>query len=249
VPPAAADRGRSRRRPVRGAAANRRSIPPLAVLALLAGAGLWLGWQAGQVDWARVFTGNRPSGSQEVVIDIGAHRSPTEVEIALANPLPAPPPSQPTATVESMLGAPDAPPLPEIGGPAPRPQAEPSAVTAALPAARPEQPSSPAPPSATGPPALASPAVGPKVPAASTSPAGAVSGPEGGAAGEGALYPLSVPAWRRNARPFDINDPRPRIAIVLVGLGPLHGITTAAIERLPAEVSLSFDLARSCPGT
>jgi len=28
---------------------------------------------------------------------------------------------------------------------------------------------------------------------------------------------------------------------VLVGLGPLHGITTAAIERLPAEVSLSFD--------
>jgi polysaccharide deacetylase 2 family uncharacterized protein YibQ len=61
------------------------------------------------------------------------------------------------------------------------------------------------------------------------------------ASGETTLYPPSVPAWRRNARPFDINDPRPRIAIVLVGLGPLHGITTAAIERLPAEVSLSFD--------
>ena len=187
------------------------------------------------MDWERIFTGKRPSGSQEVVIDIGAHRSPTEVEIALAHPVPAPPPSQPTATVESMLGAPDAPPLPEIEAPAPRPEAGPSAAAAALPAAHPEQASSP-PPSTTAPAAVASPAATPRVPQAS----GALSD-AGAATGETTLYPLSVPAWRRNARPFDINDPRPRIAIVLVGLGPLHGITTAAIERLPAEVSLSFD--------
>ncbi|HKF60870.1 MAG TPA: divergent polysaccharide deacetylase family protein [Dongiaceae bacterium] len=241
VPPAAADRGRSRRRAVRGAAANRRSIPPLAALALLAGAGLWLGWQAGQLDWERIFTGNRPFGSQEVVIDIGAHRSPTEVEIALANPLPQQPASETRATVESMLGAPDAPPLPEIEAPAPRPDAGALAAAAALPAAHPEQPSSPA-PSTTASSAVASSAVRPKVPPASTGPSEAASGSEAAAgSGEGALYPLSLPAWRRNARPFDINDPRPRIAIVLVGLGPLHGITTAAIERLPAEVSLSFD--------
>ena len=35
--------------------------------------------------------------------------------------------------------------------------------------------------------------------------------------------------------------PRPRIAIVIVGLGPLHGATSAAINQLPAEVTLSFD--------
>ncbi|HEX4571749.1 MAG TPA: divergent polysaccharide deacetylase family protein [Dongiaceae bacterium] len=199
---------------------------------------MWLGWQAGQVDWERIFAGKRPSGSQEVVIDIGAHRSPTEIEIALANPLPAPPPSQPpsqtTPTVESMLGAPDAPPLPDIEAPDAGPQIRPPAA-AALPAAQPEQPSSTA--HATGPPsALASPAATPRVPPASTAPSETAA-----ATGETTFYPLSVPAWRRNARPFDINDPRPRIAIVLVGLGPLHGITTAAIERLPAEVSLSFD--------
>jgi uncharacterized protein len=55
------------------------------------------------------------------------------------------------------------------------------------------------------------------------------------------LYPLSLPAWRRHARPFDINDPRPRIAIIIVGLGPLHAATSAAINQLPAEVTLSFD--------
>ena len=37
------------------------------------------------------------------------------------------------------------------------------------------------------------------------------------------LYPLSLPAWRRHGRPFDINDPRPRIAIIIVGLGLLLG--------------------------
>jgi hypothetical protein len=49
-----------------------------------------------------------------------------------------------------------------------------------------------------------------------------------------------APAWRRYARPFDNNDPRPRIAIVIAKLGLLHGATLAAIDRLPADVTLSF---------
>ena len=50
----------------------------------------------------------------------------------------------------------------------------------------------------------------------------------------------SAPAWQRYARPFDNNDPRPRIAIVITKLGLLHGATLAAIDQLPADVTLSF---------
>ena len=49
-----------------------------------------------------------------------------------------------------------------------------------------------------------------------------------------------APAWQRYARPFDVNDPRPRIAIVITKLGLLHGTTLAAIDQLPADVTLSF---------
>jgi hypothetical protein len=57
-----------------------------------------------------------------------------------------------------------------------------------------------------------------------------------------ALLPQSAvgaPAWQRYARPFDNNDPRPRIAIVITKLGLLHGTTQAAIDQLPADVTLS----------
>jgi polysaccharide deacetylase 2 family uncharacterized protein YibQ len=50
----------------------------------------------------------------------------------------------------------------------------------------------------------------------------------------------ALPAWQRNARPFDVNDPRPRIAIVITKLGLLHGTTLAAIDQLPADITLSF---------
>ena len=49
-----------------------------------------------------------------------------------------------------------------------------------------------------------------------------------------------LPAWQRYARPFDAKDPRPRIAIVITKLGLLHGATAAAIDKLPADVTLSF---------
>ena len=50
----------------------------------------------------------------------------------------------------------------------------------------------------------------------------------------------ALPLWQRNARPFDTRDPRPRIAIVITKLGLLHGTTLAAIDQLPADVTLSF---------
>ena len=50
----------------------------------------------------------------------------------------------------------------------------------------------------------------------------------------------ALPAWRRFARPFEADDPRPRIAVIVAELGLRETATQAAIERLPASVTLSF---------
>lgn len=46
--------------------------------------------------------------------------------------------------------------------------------------------------------------------------------------------------WRVYARPFDDADSRPRIAVLVVGLGVSESATATAIERLPGEISLAF---------
>ena len=236
APPAAAGGGRTR--PRKRAAPFRRPLHPLTALVFLAGAGLWLGWQAGRVDWDHLNWGF--SSRREVVIDIAPARSPTEVEVALIRPAASSPkliqPSiaepwhEPQPTVESMLALPESPPLPEITADivsrAGKAVAKPPAVTATA---------TPSPSATTTTGAMTS------HPAAATSAAGSDSRQAALAPPTPILYPLSLPAWRRHARPFDINDPRPRIAIIIVGLGPLHAATSAAINQLPAEVTLSFD--------
>jgi hypothetical protein len=52
--------------------------------------------------------------------------------------------------------------------------------------------------------------------------------------------PEQLPYWERYRQPFNMDDKRPRIAVVLTGLGLSDGATQAAIERLPAAVTLSF---------
>ncbi|MFY9287811.1 MAG: divergent polysaccharide deacetylase family protein [Alphaproteobacteria bacterium] len=47
--------------------------------------------------------------------------------------------------------------------------------------------------------------------------------------------------WQIYARPFNTSDRRPRIAIVVVDLGLSRVTTDAAINRLPANVTLAFD--------
>ncbi len=49
-----------------------------------------------------------------------------------------------------------------------------------------------------------------------------------------------MPQWRRNSQPFDARDERPRIAVVLTGLGLSSAATEAAIKQLPPAVTLSF---------
>ena len=46
--------------------------------------------------------------------------------------------------------------------------------------------------------------------------------------------------WRRNRQPFNETDPRPRIAVVLTGLGLASKVTEAAIKELPGGITLSF---------
>ncbi|MFQ5954535.1 MAG: divergent polysaccharide deacetylase family protein [Kiloniellales bacterium] len=47
-------------------------------------------------------------------------------------------------------------------------------------------------------------------------------------------------AWRVYRRPFDSQDGRPRIAVVVTGLGLSRAATERAIERLPGAVTLTF---------
>lgn len=47
--------------------------------------------------------------------------------------------------------------------------------------------------------------------------------------------------WQVYARPFDEGDARPRIAVIITGLGLSRAATEAAISLLPGEVTLAFD--------
>ena len=47
--------------------------------------------------------------------------------------------------------------------------------------------------------------------------------------------------WQAYARPFDGRDDRPRIAIIITGMGLSRASTEAAINRLPGPVTLAFD--------
>lgn len=46
--------------------------------------------------------------------------------------------------------------------------------------------------------------------------------------------------WKVYARPFDDSDTRPRVAVILSGLGLSSAATEAAIQDLPGEVTLAF---------
>lgn len=46
--------------------------------------------------------------------------------------------------------------------------------------------------------------------------------------------------WQVYARPFEAKTPKPRLAVVVTGLGLDTDATNAAIERLPADVTLAF---------
>jgi polysaccharide deacetylase 2 family uncharacterized protein YibQ len=48
------------------------------------------------------------------------------------------------------------------------------------------------------------------------------------------------PPWKKYARPFPADDPRPRVSLVVTGLGLTATQTQAAIDQLPPEITLAF---------
>ena len=54
------------------------------------------------------------------------------------------------------------------------------------------------------------------------------------------IGPDGLEPWRVYARPFDATDLRPRVAVVMSGLGLSNAATEAAIQGLPGAVTLAF---------
>jgi polysaccharide deacetylase 2 family uncharacterized protein YibQ len=136
-----------------------------------------------------------------------------------------PPPAAPAAaapTAAPVAGAAGAPSiaLPALPGPTSVPQ-----VTS-----KPPQDMTAAAPAAPGP---APPAAAPQAPGAQTAAAVAPPAPQ-------AKPPAPPAIWQQLASPFDANDTRPRIAVVIVDLGLSSAATQAAIQNLPARVTLGF---------
>ena len=48
-------------------------------------------------------------------------------------------------------------------------------------------------------------------------------------------------AWQVYARPFDAKDPRPRVALIITGIGLDQTLSQAALDRLPGTVTFGFD--------
>jgi len=135
----------------------------------------------------------------------------------------------------AAAAAPAAPPSPAGSAPAaaPAPAAEPEAVAVVT------VPELPTPRPADRPPTFASLPVQPP-----SSPL--TEAPVKDLLAESSQGPLPVVAadgrqpWKVYARPFDAAEAKPKVAVVVVGLGLDQAATEAAIARLPPEVSLAF---------
>ena len=149
-----------------------------------------------------------------------------EAETAAAPEAPPPPPPVATTTPEPEATPEAPPPPPPVATTTPEPEATPAPPPTPEPAAE----TAPEPPAATKP----EPEPEPEI----------VKAPAPSEATDQQLAALPPPdpqsPWRRNRQPFNEADPRPRIAVVLTGLGLGSSVTEAAIKELPPGVTLSF---------
>ncbi|MDH3239582.1 MAG: divergent polysaccharide deacetylase family protein [Alphaproteobacteria bacterium] len=194
---------------------------------------------------------------------------PGPAVVVQLNPPPKPKPPPPEQPAASTPAAPDAPAkVPDVPAPATPPEgtAERPAPAPAPPTVPPELPAPAQPPAAAAPDTPPGPAPGTAelpgdLPAPSSEPAAPpTQTAKIPAAVSGGLRPAPDPAlvektrlgplprvspdgrkpWQTYARPFDPGDRRPRIAIIVSGLGLSGAATEAAIQRLPGAVTLAF---------
>ncbi len=213
--------------------------PPLLALAWI----LLIGAVAGYVLWAQVQT-------PESELDLG---DPVVAMVRLPGPAataPIPPPPVPEAVAKP---APEPEPAPAPAAapeppPAPTPEPAPQAAAPAAPVTPPAPPPAASP---TAPRPIAPAPVQPAAPAPAATPAPAPAptpAPQQQAARPAAppsLAPLpprdvEAPTWVRFARPFDPEEKRPRIAIVLTDLGKSQAASNAAIQNLGGAITLAF---------
>ncbi len=124
------------------------------------------------------------------------------------------------------------------------PAAKPQPAPAAIPQAEPVQAapiSPPAQPVPVSPPAALLPAAAPALPGAPLAPV------EPGLLRDSAYGPIprlsadrKRAPWQVYSAPFDAPDTKPRIAVVVTGLGLARDVTERAITQLPPQISLSF---------
>jgi len=204
--------------------------PPLLALAWI----LLIGAVAGYVLWAQTQT---PEGE----LDLG---DPVVAMVRLPGPaatapVPPPVPEAVATPAPEPEPAPAAAPQPPPPAPAPEPAPAPQAAA----------PAPPPPPSPVAPRPIAPTPVQPAAPAPVATPAPAPApAPQQQAARPAAppsLAPLpprdvEAPTWVRFARPFDPEEKRPRIAIVLTDLGKSQAASNAAIQNLGGAITLAF---------
>jgi polysaccharide deacetylase 2 family uncharacterized protein YibQ len=169
----------------------------------------------------------------------GDPRPETAAEAPAPPPAVLEPPAQP-APETAVAARPVEPPAPEPPEAAPEPEPPKAAPAPEPPKADPQPPTeaSPAPvASAAAPPPSSPPPAPPPFASASppTPPQSAAVAPRPPSVREAAQ-----PAWIRYGRPFDANDRRPRIAVIISELGLSSAATTASIQTMPADISLAF---------
>lgn len=230
--------------------AGRRGIGPVALTAIAL-----VAIAAGVVTWLALSGPPAPHGGGPAAITVplaanGAPAaSPTPDHTSPAAPVtpnpqaaqaPAPAQTPPTTAQTTAPTAAQAPatsvsppapatapaPAPAAEAPTPAPAPAPALTTTPAPAPQPEQKRA----------ATASP-----VPTGGLSPAPDPALVETSRFGQlPRVAPDGRKAWQAYARPFDANDQRPRISIIISGLGLSGAATESAIQRLPGTVSLAF---------
>lgn len=190
-----------------------------------------IGSLGGAVLWTQLDGPSEPPPPIEAVV-VALAPAPAMLEEAPAPTPPAAPeaeakppaPEAPPPPAATRAPEPEPPPVaqqppppvpePPAAAPAPPPPAVQAAPAPALAA-----PPPPSPPAAAKPPPVQAAAVAPRLPSAREA---------------------MQPPWLRHSRPFDANDRRPRVAVVISELGLSSAATTASIQQTPAEVTLAF---------